>query len=135
VATWKELNTLPAKPAGKQYADARRELQARRSANAREALVRILTPALDRLDPKPFETFIKAIALAKDLNLSGAILRDAHEVLRVAFEMGLELGDNVIQTVSPKDFKARLRWRIAERQFARIKKQIGLHFTSGRPKA
>ncbi len=96
-------------------------------------LIEILGPALEHLDTRPFVTFTKAIALAENLNRNGALLRDAHEVLRVAEEMELTLGANVIQTVSPNDFKSKLRWQIADKQFTRIKKAIGLHWPTGRP--
>ncbi len=97
-------------------------------------LVAIIGPALEKLDAKPFERFGKAVELAKNLNRNGALLRDTHEVLRVVDALDLELGSKIIQTVKSSNFTALLRRKINTRQFARIKKQIGLHFKSGRPK-
>jgi hypothetical protein len=113
-------------------------------------ILQIVTSALDRLDTKPFETFIRSIKFMQDAKRNGPVLKDAYEALCVAREMNLTLGRNIVQTaeqlraakswpyVSPKDFKTRLETRLGrkidERQFARIKKSIGLHFPSGRPK-
>jgi hypothetical protein len=96
-------------------------------------ILEIITSALNRMDTKPFETFIRAVKFMQDAKRNGPLLKDAYEVLRVVGELELTLGDNIVQTVSPKDFKKQLGWRIEERQFARIKKQIGLHFPTGRP--
>ena len=92
-------------------------------------------PAIANHDPKPFRNFAEAIEMHKELfsDGSGVLLRDTHEVLRVVIEMDLTTGENVIQKIKPSDFKAKLRWEIDERQFARIRKQIGLHFPTGRP--
>jgi hypothetical protein len=98
-------------------------------------LLRIMVSALDNYDPQPFQCFIKAIALAQNLNTNGALSPDHYEVLRVVELLELELGETVVQKeVSPQEFKSHLRRRIGERQFARIKSQIGLHFQQGRPK-
>jgi hypothetical protein len=105
-------------------------------------ILRIITSSLDRLDPKPFEKFIRAIKVTQHIYRTGSPLplhRDVYEVLRVANEMNLTLDRNTVQTAeSQKIFKALLKARlgrtIEERQLARIKKQIGLHFPSGRPK-
>ena len=96
-------------------------------------ILEIITSALNRMDTKPFETFIRAVKSMQDAKRNGPLQKDACEVLRVAIAMELTLGDKIIQTVSPKDFKKQLGWQIEERQFARIKKQIGLHFPTGRP--
>ncbi len=98
-----------------------------------DSLLKVVSPALENLNPKPFETFVKAIALVKDFNDSGVLLPDAYEMLRVAEEMELTLGAKVVQQIKPKDFKNRLRRKIGDKQFARIKKSIGLHWPTGRP--
>jgi hypothetical protein len=101
-------------------------------------ILRIIKSALDRLDTKPFETFVRSIKFMQDAKRSGPLLHDTYEVLRVANEMNLTTGPNTVQTISPKEFKARLEARLGrkinERHFARIKGQIGLHFKSGKPK-
>ena len=122
-------------------------------------ILQIVMSALDRLDTKPFETFIRSIKFMQDAKRTGPVQPEAFAALCVTREMNLTLGRNKVQTgkqievqpseqiepekpwpyVSPKEFKTRLETRlgrkIAERQFARIKKSIGLHFPSGRPKA
>lgn len=106
----------------------RRELLTRR-------LLEIIVPALDKFDAETFRLFVDAMRLAQSLDTNGALLKDTHEVLRVVEALNLKLGDKEMQEISPQEFRAQVRWPIGERQFARIKKQIGLHFPAGRPKA